>query len=1381
MPRLRMQFAFSVLFGFLALPFCNAADNPTGWGLPRFTDDTAAVLKLASSVTPPSGTNVVVLAEEASVVFDSNGAAVRTRYIVYKVLTQGAAEQWDSIETSWESWHEDRPNIRARVVAADGSVHVLDPKTISDATEKDDEHDVYSNRRVLRAPLPAVASGSVVEEEESSKETKPIFEAGVVRRYYFGRSVPVQWTRLLLDAPNSLPIRYSSQLMPDTKPERKEADGRVQIIFEHGPMAALETEDVNLPGDVPGYPSVAYSTGSSWEAIAAAYEKTVNGQLAGSEVASIVGKLTAGKKSREEKATALLQYLDKEIRYTGVEFDDAAIVPRPPSETLKRKYGDCKDKATLLLAMFRSAEIPAYIALLNAGGREDVAPELPGMGMFDHAIVYAPGEPDLWIDVTDEYARLGQLPYSDQGRLALIARSSSSSLVHTPVASPEQNLAVEKREFYLAENGPARIVEITEPHGSMESGYRSLYQDTEDKDRKKDLADYVKVQYLADRLDKIERSDPTDISKQFSLTLEMARGKRGSTDLGEAAAAIRLEGIFTRLPSDLQQREKNKASEKSQDSPPKIRTADYLLPTAFATEWQYKIIPPLGFQPKPLPPNVKVSVGPAVLTQEYSAETNGVVHALVRFDTVKRRLTAAEMTAMRNKVADLRESEAILIYFEPTAHALLSAGKVRESFQAYRDMISLRPNEAVQHLRMAQALLAGGLGQAARDEAQVAVKLEPKSALAQKTLADVLEHDLVGRKMRPGSDYPGAEAAFRAAARLDPDDKTVLGNLAILLEYNQRGERYGPGAKLKESVAAYRMLTAEDLADLGIKNNVTYPLLYSGEFAEARKYAESLNPQPAALVVAAEAALNGTAAALAEASKRTANDTDRKQVLKVAGEAMMRTRKYALAADLMEAGASGENASNTMGLAALLRKARPFEELHFDNNPAGLAMRFFLTTSSTGFTRESMVAISSRSARAVIEKTDPDEIKKSLDTARTARDGLARSGFPSDIMLDVVMQSLQVTAEGDDATGYKTTVRAPGSSNIVLYIVKEDGDYKLLDSNSEPNSIALEALDRIAANNFPGARVLLDWVREDQHIAGGDDPLAGWSFPRMWTKGKEADADAMKVAAALILVQTKPTAAQGAAILEPALAAAKTEPEKLNITLGLMHAYQRLHRWDRLEAINAELRTQYPESETVFHGKQYYLRSQHRYKELDAFIEDWIKSHPDDLDAQKALIDSAVVQENYPRAYELATKFVNAGKTTSWDFNNLAWYSLFNGKVSDADIATATKAAQLSQNNAGVLHTLGCVLAEAGKTTQAHDVLIQAMDALGLDEPESNYWYAFGRLAEQYGENDVAKADYGRVEKPKFDLDIPSSSFYLAQKRLAILAKESDNSKSRKN
>jgi hypothetical protein len=61
------------------------------------------------------------------------------------------------------------------------------------------------------------------------------------------------------------------------------------------------------------------------------------------------------------------------------------------------------------------------------------------------------------------------------------------------------------------------------------------------------------------------------------------------------------------------------------------------------------------------------------------------------------------------------------------------------------------------------------------------------------------------------------------------------------------------------------------------------------------------------------------------------------------------------------------------------------------------------------------------------------------------------------------------------------------------------------------------------------------------------------------------------------------------------------------------------------------------------------------------------------------------------------------------------------------------------------------------------------MDQLNLEEPDPNYWYAFGRIAEQYGENEVATADYRRVKKPGNTLLLPGSSYRLTQIRLAAM------------
>ncbi len=645
----------------------------------HFSPDAAALYQRVSQVTPAAGSEVLFLNDEESVVFDTEGRAVRSRYYLYKILTQKGAEGWGNVFSSWEPWHEERPSLQARVITPDGAVHVLDANTITDAAAKENEDNVFSDRRALRAPLPAVAPGSLVEEELVSTERAPFWGAGTVERFYFGSSVAVQHSRLVLDAPATLPLRYEIHLLMDLKPQSNEADGRVRVTFDYGVMDPRDTAEAELPSDVPAYPSVTFSTGISWQQVAEEYGKIVDKQIAGAELKSLVGKLTIGKASRDEKAAAILQYVDREVRYTGVEFGESAMVPHFPSETLARKYGDCKDKASLVVAMLPVADIPAYVALLNAGSREDIAPNLPGMGTFDHAIVYIPGNPELWIDATDEYARLGEIPNGDQGRLALIARSDTNSLVHTPTSSSVDNVLAERREVYLAENGPARIIETSQPHGSSESSYRRSYADKQNKAAKDELTNYVKSQYLAEKLDRMDRSDPTDLSKQFELILESDRAKRGVTDLNIAAAAIRFEGLFSRLPANLQQREKEDDSKADKDSgqkPKKKRTADYQLPEAFVTEWDYSIVPPAGFMPKPLPSNAQLALGPATLTEEFAADKNGVVHATLRFDTVKRRITVSEATDLRNKVAQLIAGEPILIYFEPIGQTLVNQGKV---------------------------------------------------------------------------------------------------------------------------------------------------------------------------------------------------------------------------------------------------------------------------------------------------------------------------------------------------------------------------------------------------------------------------------------------------------------------------------------------------------------------------------------------------------------------------------------------------------------------------------------------------------------------------------------------------------------------------------
>jgi transglutaminase-like putative cysteine protease/Flp pilus assembly protein TadD len=1362
---------FLALFGFVLIS-SRASSEPRVYDLPHFSADPKSLYSAVSEVGSPAGTDAVLLTDEESYVFNDGGHAVHVQYTIYKVLSQKGAEEWGNVSTIWEAWHQERPEIRARVVTPDGDVHILDPKTISDSPANEDDRDTYGDRRLIRAPLPAMAVGSVVEEEVTSREQAALPDSGIVARDYFGRNVPVQHTRLSLDAPSALPLRFKSQLLPDLITGRSEENGRLKIVFENGPLDPLEPADDNLPSDVPPYPNVTFSTGDSWQKLAQTYGKIVDEHAGDPALDALARKIVSGKSGRDQQVEALVEYLNSQIRYTGIEFGESAVVPHAPSETLKRRYGDCKDKAVLLVALLRAAGIPSYVALLNVGQRYDVSADLPGFGMFDHAIVYVPGSPDSWIDATDDYARAGELPDSDQGRLALIAAPSTTSLVHTALSTSKENASIENREFILADYGPARVIETSQPHGSLESVYRRTYANLQDKKVQDDLTSYVKAHYLAEKLDHTERSDPRDFTRQFELTLESARAKRGLTDLTNAVAAIRLESLFNMLPEDLQTREP--AQDEHGDSPAKHnkkRTADYELSEPFIKEWRYRIVPPAGFQPKPLPKDTRVALGPATLTQEFSADHDGVVHAIIRFDMAKRTFSASEGTELRNKVAEIRAAEPLLIYFQPVGQALLDQGKSGEAFLEYRSVIAGRPGSAIPHLRMADALLSQGLGEAARIQAGLAVKLEPKLAVAFKTLAEILESDLVGRRLRPGADFGGAETAYRTAEKLDPADKTIPLNLAILLEYNRDGLRYGPGADLKGAVAEYRSLTPDELSSYGVQNNVSFALFYAKEFEEAKKSAEALNPQPKALILACSAALNGAQAALAEVRKTVGSDDELKKLSLAAGDMLMNTRLYPPTADLLEAGASGDSAAHTLARVASFRKARLHESIVYPNDPAGVALNYHFAKMTSDAGIEGLKGVLSRNALLVVKNMDHDELQGLLNQGTEFRHSLTRSGTSPDVVLDVATQTIDPKVEGNDATGYRVRLPVPGGNTTSVFIVKEGGTYKILAESTHLAPVGLEILDRVSSNDIAGAQALLNWVREDQHLWGGDDPFEGLTFPRFWTKGQDADAAQMKIAAAAILVQGNPTAAQSVSIMEPALAGLpSTAPDSVRfpISLALINGYQDIQAYDKALPMLISYHKQYPDSRILFLYTSYAFRRLNKIDEGEALAHERLQKLPDDPDAIIALEYLAEMRGDFGAAKVLAEKIQAAGSANAGNLNALAWLSLFTGKVTETDIQTAVRSEEM-QNEWYTLHTLGSLYAEDGRTKEARDVFLQAMDLANLDEPDESFWYGFGRIAEQCGEGDLAIAYYKKVAKPKFAVDLPASTYQLAQKRLQFM------------
>lgn len=188
-------------------------------------------------------------------------------------------------------------------------------------------------------------------------------------------------------------------------------------------------------------------------------------------ITTAVGESTAGLTTPEEKFELLAAHVRDKFRYVAVEIGIGRFQPRLTLETWLNKYGDCKDKVTVLRAMLEAAGIASYPVLARIGDKVDTL--LTSPFQFNHVILavpisslpgYATNDKArvgdfLYFDPTAESIPVGRIPGALQGTVALRLHETGHELVVLPLRTLEDNshsLHVEA-SFGLNEEVIARV------------------------------------------------------------------------------------------------------------------------------------------------------------------------------------------------------------------------------------------------------------------------------------------------------------------------------------------------------------------------------------------------------------------------------------------------------------------------------------------------------------------------------------------------------------------------------------------------------------------------------------------------------------------------------------------------------------------------------------------------------------------------------------------------------------------------------------------------------------------------------------------------------------------------------------------------------------
>jgi transglutaminase-like putative cysteine protease/tetratricopeptide (TPR) repeat protein len=1099
----------------MALAFwrCEAgADEP--WDGAPLAASPAALLRAATATPAPENADLERLLEDARYEFDAQGRKCFTVWRVYRCLTEDGVKSGAWSEGEWSPYCEEKPTIRARVITPDGAVHTLDPKTIAEVPVEMPADDVLTDRRGLRAPLPAVKVGAVVEEEIVVRQVRPLFNQGTTLEHALMNLEPTRKLRVTIEAPAGLPLRYEVRAS-DAKPARSEQNGRVRLVFEVRPPAKPVWPEPYLPPEMPAWPSVAFSTGKSWADVAAGYAALVEPQLDVEAVKPLVRETLGAETDRRKVAAKLLAKLRETVRYVAVEFGQAALVPAKPQETLSRRYGDCKDQSALLAVMLRAAGQPAQVALVDAGQGTELVPGLPGMGRFNHALVYVPGDPPLWIDPAASDVPFGELPAHDQGRWALVAAPGTKELVRTPRGDYRQNATTETFEYFLSEGGLGRVCETVTTTGSHAQAQRAWFGALGREKMAQSWKEQGQRSYGSQSLSRFEYTPPTDISGPFEVRAEFTGAHIGDGTEDEVVLQLAPRLLFDHLPWLFTFSGKNRGKEAEAAGPdpspakpgagaaekpgsPSAKSADdalawkgrkspLFLRGPHIRQLRYRIVPPPGFRVREVPKDEVKRFGPAAISCQFAIKEGGTVEASFGLDTGPGAFTAAEVNALRQGILDLSGGDVsnwcLPIAFVHSAMKLLAEGRLKESAAELQQWLQKEPGQPEHHRRFSELLLSAGLGEAARQEARRAVELAPKSALAHLALASALTHDLLGRPFRPGIDWSGAAESYRKALELDPTDWGIRARYAQLLERGPDGSHYGPESRLEEALDQYRQARkqrgqAENPED--VDTWFALLLLRTGKLAEAEKAADggTASSRIPAVLLAVITAARGPEQALQKSRQLGLGADERGDALLTAASYLDWARLYPQAKALYEAGAEGSKTPNRFrGTIKALERFRRFEDCRFaQDDPRWPVQQLCIAVLFGGKQKEQ--------ARSLF-------VKRSTDAQRAAAlrwvYGHCRRWLKADTgnlrppqsTADVV-SLWKIAADGDKKTGHRVRVSGLLVEPFTCYVAFEDGTYRLLACSRSPALLGEAALERLATGDTAGAKRWLDWAWEEE-------------------------------------------------------------------------------------------------------------------------------------------------------------------------------------------------------------------------------------------------------------------------------------------------------------
>lgn len=449
---------------------------------------------------------------------DGSGEIILTSRL--SVLTLAGRNAAAQIPFPYSSQLEDLRIDYFRTVKKDGKRIDADPANAIEVAEPlKGVAPIFTGVRLKTMVAPQLEVGDELEYRVARIIRTPVKPGDFWASHTLRRSRFLKKTeRVLLDVPGARKLSFKANPSWQYKVARE--NDRIRYRWE------LDRSAEQASDDEQSEPRLFFaSTLNNWSEVGVWYERLQGDRMMTTpQIAELATKLTEGKSQSREKIEAIYAYVSEKIRYVAIEIGIGGYRAHAVSDVLQNGYGDCKDKAGLMISLLAAVGLKGYPALVR-GRSYDLEPSVPMPEQFNHAIVAVPLDNHLlWVDPTLELAPIGLIPSELRGQSALVVEPGHPRLEMIPLTSPipEREKLISKGELDAA--GRLKLHSQVEVRGEGEVLFRQVFR-LGNKEARKSLCQELARRQVSDSSVEIEptNSDPADLQIPFRVEYRLVR------------------------------------------------------------------------------------------------------------------------------------------------------------------------------------------------------------------------------------------------------------------------------------------------------------------------------------------------------------------------------------------------------------------------------------------------------------------------------------------------------------------------------------------------------------------------------------------------------------------------------------------------------------------------------------------------------------------------------------------------------------------------------------------------------------------------------------------------------------------------------------------